>query len=188
MKKKKAVVLFGSPHKQGYTSKLLKYFLKFLSNFSVETINAYDLEIKACVGCWKCKDSGECIFRDMDRIRELLIECDLVIIAFPVYNASYPAPLKAILDRLQIFYFSRHKTDILKNKAAVILFSQGAKNIDYEPVLFAQINPIIKILNASVAGSLGLKGTDDPNLDIDKFYIKSKIKIENIINNLYNIS
>ncbi len=186
MKKKKAVVLFGSPHRQGYTSKLLRYFLEFLSDYSVEFIDSYKANVKPCIGCGRCKSSCECIFDDMDKIKKSLMECDLIIIAFPVYNASYPAPLKALFDRLQTFYFSRKKSDILKDKFATILFTQGAKNIDYQEILLAQINPIIKILKASAVGILALKGTDDPNLDIDKFYIKSKNKIENIICKLYN--
>ena len=183
---KNACVLFGSPHKQGYTSKLLKYFLKFLPDYSVHVVDAYKQNVNPCIGCGRCLKDYACIFEDMEAINSYLVSSDLLIIASPVYNASFPAPLKAIFDRLQRFYFARSQPKIysFKKKSVLILLTQGSGNIDYWPVIYAQISPILKVLNAKLCEKFILMDTDSKNLDIDKFYIKSKNKIETIISNL----
>ena len=182
----KACIIYGSPHSNGNTSKLLNYFLKFLPNFSLNFINAYEEMIKPCIDCKFCKNNfKQCIFKDMNKINTLLDESRLYIIASPIYNASFPAPLKSIFDRLQPYYFLRHST--LQNKKAVILLTQGSNTIDYSSMIDFQIKPILKVLGAKMIGNITLKGTDDKNLDIDKFYIKSENKIRDIISKLDNI-
>ncbi len=183
---KNASVLFGSPNKQGYTSKLLKYFLKFLPNYSVHIVDAYKQNVNPCIACKYCLKNYACIFKDMESVNCHLISSDLLIIASPIYNASFPAPLKAIFDRLQRFYFARNYPQVysFKKKSVVILLTQGSEKIDYWPVIYAQISPILKVLNAQMYEKFILMGTDSKNLDIDKFYIKSKNKIETIVSNL----
>ena len=172
--------LFGSPHENGFTRGLLDFFLAFLDkNCEVTVVNSYDEAVRPCIGCEKCK-SGKCVFNDMERINFLVNSSDVIVIASPVYNASFPAPLKAIFDRFQPYYFKRNKID----KKFVLLLTAGSEKIDYLPVILAQINPVIKILGGKLLGEITLKGTDYlNNFDIDKFYLKSKNKARNIIEN-----
>lgn len=181
------LVLFGSPHENGYTKLLLDYFLSFAPKSKIYKVDSYKAKISPCIGCEGCKKTGICIFRDMDEINFLINSSDVIIIAFPIYNASVPSPLKSVLDRFQPFYFSRKK-NIIKNKKVVILTSQGSNSIDYSQIIVAQIVPAIKIIGGNFCGMLSLKGTDDENFDIDKFYIKSKNNIKHMISNLYNIN
>lgn len=176
----KILVLFGSPHEKGFTRGLLDFFLAFLNkNCEVTVINSYDEAVRPCIGCEKCK-SGKCIFNDMEKINFLVNSSDVIVVASPVYNASFPAPLKAIFDRFQPYYFKRNKID----KKFVLLLTAGSKKIDYLPVILAQINPIIKILGGELLGEITLKGTDYlSKFDIDKFYSKSENKARNIIEN-----
>lgn len=184
--KKNLLILFGSPHKKGYTSLLLEYFLKFLPDFSINYIYAYDEMIKPCIGCNKCKSTYECIFRDMDYINNLLCKSNFIIIASPIYNASFPAPLKSIFDRMQNYYFARKSSKFISEnkKKVLLLLTQGSKNIDYTHIILPQINPIVKILGGELIENFILKDTDNNNFDIDKFYIKSKNKVKDIINRL----
>lgn len=186
---KNILVLFGSPHKNGYTSFVLDYFLKFLPNFSVDCVYAYDEMIKPCIGCNKCKKTYNCIFRDMDNMNVLLSKSDFIIIASPIYNASFPAPLKSIFDRMQNYYFARKSSKFISDnkKKVLLLLTQGSKSIDYEPIILSQINPIIKIFGGELIGNFTWKDTDNSNLDIDKFYIKSENKVKNIINRIDSI-
>lgn len=176
----KILVLFGSPHENGFTRGLLYFFLAFLDkNYEVTVVNSYDEAVQPCIGCEKCK-SGKCVFNDMERINFLVNSSDVIVIASPVYNASFPAPLKAIFDRFQPYYFKRNKID----KKFVLLLTAGSGKVDYLPVILAQINPIIKILGGELLGEITLKGTDYLNkFDIDKFYSKSENKARNIIEN-----
>ena len=183
---KKVCILYGSPHEKGYTYKLLRYFINFLPSFyCLNKINAYKEKIEPCIDCGFCKKHyKKCIFKDMNKIYECLDISNLYIIASPVYNASFPAPLKSIFDRLQPYYFLRN--NIVQNKRAIILLTQGSYSIDYRSILINQLEPILKVLGAKIIGDIILEGTDDENLDIDKFYIKSENKIRNIVSKLDN--
>lgn len=176
----KILVLFGSPHEKGFTRGLLDFFLGFLNkNCEVTVVNSYEKLVRACIGCEKCK-SGKCVFNDMEKINFLVNSSDVIVIASPIYNASFPAPLKAIFDRFQPYYFKRNNID----KKFVLLLTAGSKKIDYLPIILAQINPVIKILGGNLLGEITLKGTDCLNkFDIDKFYLKSENKARNIIEN-----
>ena len=186
--KEDIIIFFGSPHKSGYTAKLLNYFLKFFSNVNVTIVKAYEENIRPCIGCESCRNSSICVFRDMDRINTLLKKSGRIIIASPIYNASFPSPLKSILDRMQVYYFSRNilESTLVRKKKAVILLTQGSETVDYEDIIRAQTVPAIKLMGADVVDILTLKGTDNKNLDIDKFYIKSENKIRNIISKFNN--
>ncbi len=186
---KDLLVFFGSPHESGYTAKFLNHFLKFFSGFNVNMVKAYEENIKPCIGCENCKIGSICIFRDMDRINILLKKSSGIVIAAPIYNASFPSPLKSIFDRMQVYYFFRRalKSTYLNKKKAVILLTQGSEKADYEKIINVQINPVIKLMGADLIDTLTLKGTDNKNLDIDKFYIKSENKIRNIISNFDSI-
>lgn len=178
----KVLVLFGSPHEKGFTRGLLDYFLGFLKESfecEINVVSSYDESVRPCIGCEKCK-SGKCVFDDMKKINFLVNSSDVVIVASPVYNASFPAPLKAIFDRFQPYYFKRNISD----KKFVLLLTSGSEKIDYLPCVLFQINPVIKILGGNLLGEITLKGTDYLNkFDIDKFYSKSENKARNIIEN-----
>ena len=182
----KACIIYGSPHIKGSTFKLLNNFIKFLPSFSLSWVNAYEEMVRPCIDCGFCKSHlKQCAFKDMNKIYNLLDESRLYIIASPIYNASFPAPLKSILDRLQPYYFLRQST--VQNKKAIVLLTQGSSTLDYSSEIFCQLKPILKTLGAKILGDITLKGTDDKNLDIDKFYIKSENKIRDIISKLDNI-
>lgn len=187
---KKVLVLFGSPHKNGHTSNLLKYFLSFLPDCEINFINAYEKNVCPCIDCGICKTAEKCFYDDMDDIDFYLRECDLVIIASPIYNASFPAPLKAIFDRMQRYYCAKFDLKIIppikKEKQAVILLTQGSTDNSMEKSIMSQIKPILNLINTIQTEFISLTDTDNKNLDIDNFYIKSKNKIQNIIDNLYN--
>lgn len=102
----KAVILMGSPRKQGNTAALLKPFREELEGLGLimETYWLYDLDIAPCTGCRHCQSdwsSFHCIRGDDARaIAESILVSDLIILATPVYSWYCTAPMKALLDRL----------------------------------------------------------------------------------------
>lgn len=182
----KVTVLFGSPRKKGYTSLLLKIFLKLMPECEISVVDCYKQSVKPCIDCRKCRENYRCIFRDMDKINSLVEESDVLIVASPIYNASFPAPLKAILDRFQPYYFARNSLKA-KNKKIILLLTCGSKKRDYKEIISPQIKPIIKILGGEFCGEIILRGTDCEKLDIDKFYIKSENEIRSILSKLGDI-
>ena len=149
---KKILILFGSANKKGSTSKMLCKFLNKFKNPTIKFVSAYDKMVKPCIGCDFCKENLKCIFRDMDDIYEFLKESDVIIFAFPIYNCSFPSPLKAIFDRFQVYYNAKiHRNVNLlgnKNRECFVLTVQDSKE-DITEILRAQTEHTIKLLGVS---------------------------------------
>ena len=117
---KKAVILNASPRRDGNTEKLMELFL---SECNCERIvyNMYDENISPCIACDLCVSAGECFMTDNEHILKDLFACDYVIFATPVYCYSFPAPMKAFLDRLQPFYSDeKYKNPAFSRKGFVL--------------------------------------------------------------------
>ena len=100
----KITTILGSPKKHGNTAKALEMFEALVSEeHQVERFNMADLEVRGCQGCNACKknpDQLACVQQDdAEKILNSIIDADAVIYASPMYCWSYPAELKALLDR-----------------------------------------------------------------------------------------
>ena len=165
-----ALILFGSPRKNGYTKKLLDEFLINLKGYRIVLINAYEEAILPCVGCDRCKQQDACQFDDFDSIDSLLQSVDLIIVATPVYNLTFPAPLKAIFDRTQRYFSKRFvrgiKPPIEKKKKAVLLLSCGSNDPSGEWVIEKQLKMIFSVINTTLFEKIVWYNTDnDPPLE-----------------------
>ncbi len=181
---KKIVILFGSPHSNGHTKKLLDLFLQSL-NFKFETIlfDAYKEKISPCMGCDVCKKTNKCVFNDLEKLEKHLEDCDLLVIASPIYNLGFPAPLKAIFDRFQIYYnyfIVNKKYRINKNKKTILLLTSGKKNNDFINRFENQINYTLKYLNTKIYSKVIWDNTDKQPV------LKNEVisKIKNLTKNL----
>lgn len=98
----KALVLNGSPKPNGTVGGLLKLLAENLSPaYRVEWINVYDLKVRPCFGCMKCRPDGECVLPpdDGQTLGQKIREAQLLLIGSPVYWANMSSPLKAVFDR-----------------------------------------------------------------------------------------
>lgn len=182
----KIVVIFGSPHENGITAKTLNIFLNSISaKKDISFFSAYEIAAKPCTDCGFCKNHFECKFRDLDDFYKSLADCDLLICAFPIYNASLPSPMKSLFDRMQPFYFARKKF-LFKKRACIVITVQGTGEKDYNFIINGQIEPNLKLLNIKNLYFFNVKNADNDNFDIDKFCLKSKNEIDNIIYKVYN--
>lgn len=184
---KKALIIFGSPHKDGKTAKVLGFLKnKIKDKFEFYTINAYEKNVKPCIDCGKCSKIGECIFDDLENLNYYFSLCDLVILASPIYNNSFPAPLKSIIDRTQRYYnfkkiIGHHY--FKKLKKGIVILTAGSRDFKKD-IISMQIEPVLKILNVVDISYIILENTDDKKLNIDKFLLKSENNIEDIFKNL----
>ena len=95
-------VLFGSPRRAGHTAQLLDAVLGQYPRAEVDRFDAYDMAVSPCIGCGACDKTGACFRRDdMDGLTAALEAADLILVAYPIYFNSIPAPLKAVIDRMQ---------------------------------------------------------------------------------------
>ena len=98
-------VLMGSPRREGNTAALLRPFLEECQVLGVETetIWLYDRAVNPCLGCMACQDVLDgpgCVQDDdFEEIFQSMVNCDVIILATPIYSFFCTAPMKALLDR-----------------------------------------------------------------------------------------
>jgi len=95
------LIISGSPRK-GNTDYLCNIFKREVEKVSgeVRIIKISDYNIKPCISCRNCIETGECMIKDdMEKIFPLLINADAIVIVSPVYFNNVTAQLKAFMDR-----------------------------------------------------------------------------------------
>ena len=104
----KVLILNGSPRVGGNTTTAINEMVKVFDAEGVETevIQVGNKDIRGCIACASCKETGKCVFNDeVNEIAAKLEESDGLVLASPVYYASANATLIALLDRL---FYSNH--------------------------------------------------------------------------------
>lgn len=161
----KAVVLHGSPRKNGETIRITESFIRGLedSGCRVEFIDACRIRVKPCIGCLCCEKNGECVIRDdMDNIYKIIEESDIVVLSSPVYFASVTAQLKSVIDRCQTLFSRRY---IIKRKSkkkdGYLIFTAGGKNEKMIDAMELLGKFFMLSCNGSIKESIYALGTDE---------------------------
>lgn len=101
----KFCILMGSPRENGNTAALLAPFLEECAAMGVETetVRLYDRKIAPCLGCMTCQnvpDGPGCVQADgFGEIFRAMANCDVIVLATPIYSWYCTPPMKALLDR-----------------------------------------------------------------------------------------
>ena len=115
----KAILLNGSPRKNGNCAKVASIFAEILEKEGIETeiIQAGSMDIRGCKACFGCKKMGRCVQDDavFHEVAEKIYEADGFFIASPVYYDSVPGQFKSFLDRL---FFQDRGSGGLRGKIA----------------------------------------------------------------------
>ena len=162
---KTALVLFGSPHPSGYTAQLLQEFLQYLeADYRTVLVDSYREQVAPCTACGSCERQEGCSLRDFDAIHQYLCTADLLIVASPIYNLSFPAPLKAILDRMQRYFSARFclqkRPPIPKRKRSVLLLTSGSDCEEGAAIMRRQLEMIYTVIHATLEQQILWKNTD----------------------------
>lgn len=101
----KIVILNGSPRRKGNTSALVRSFTEGAQSVG-HTITEFfldDMKIHGCKGCFGGHSSQDCpcVQRDdMTKIYSAVKDCDVVILATPLYYWNMSGQLRTAVDRL----------------------------------------------------------------------------------------
>ena len=101
----KILILNGSPKRdKSDTMHVTRAFVDGMNaagENEVTVIDVIDSRIEYCRGCFTCMhNGGTCVIDDdMKDILNTMVESDVLIFSFPLYNYGMPAPLKALMDR-----------------------------------------------------------------------------------------
>lgn len=111
----KALLINGSPHKNGCTYTALNEIAKTLNNEEIESEIFYigcD-PITPCKACGACSKLGKCVINDkVNELLEKLNNYDGIIIGSPVHYASSSGALIPFLDRLFYANARARKADL----------------------------------------------------------------------------
>ena len=160
----KVVIITGSAHKHGTTAALADKFQQGAvdAGHDVFRFDAAFHEVHPCIGCDKCRRTGECTFAadDMKQLNPHLLEADVVVFVSPIYYFTLNAQIKAVIDRFYANDDALHgrkkaalitamaDTDPDTASGANTAFQQTAKYLEWENV------GILNAKNASVAADL----------------------------------
>ncbi len=169
---KNILVLNSSARKDSISLQLCNEFLNCTAeDFQIKTYNAYQLDAKPCYGCGFCGKEKRCVNRDLDGFFADFDEADYFVVSTPVYNSGVPSPLKAIVDRFQVYYALRFahgmKPPVAKSKKAALIISAGSKGEGKEEIenMFRRQ---FTVLNTSLEATVFVDLTDTAPLTEEK--------------------
>ncbi len=162
------LAVMGSERKNKNTNAALDAFLKGISNkgHTYEKVYLKDVEINRCIACDNCSRTGHCIYNDgMGDLYKKIDQCDVFVVASPIYFNTINAHTKTMVDRAQRYWgikygYGRDKIDIPK-KVGFFIGVGGAK-YTHDQFLWAipVMDMFFKALNAEFRGIYNISETD----------------------------
>jgi multimeric flavodoxin WrbA len=128
----KVLMIDGSPHKDGNTAIALREMEKILreNEIETETLCIGNKEIRGCIACRRCAETGSCVFGDVVNEAAPKFEAsDGLVIGTPVYFGSANSTLISFLTRL---FFSTHFDKTMKVGAAFSVARRGGLSATYD--------------------------------------------------------
>lgn len=160
------LVLYGSPHQKGKTWQLYESFARAIpGNARIQVYSAYERRPEPCLDCGYCVRNEGCVQHDLDDFMAAFEACDIFVLVTPVYYNSFPAPLKAVIDRFQRYFSARFsrgvRPPIAKPRIAAVLATCGSEEREGLSAVKDQFKRAATVLNCTVAGAAFARGTDD---------------------------
>lgn len=144
----KVLMINGSPRVKGNTSIALAEMDKIFKAEGIETeiIQIGRLDIRGCIACNSCGNTGKCVFDDaVNEVAPKFEACDGLVVASPVYYASANGTLISFLDRL---FYSTHFDKSMKVGASVVAARRGGLSSTFD-----ELNKYFTICGMPIASS-----------------------------------
>jgi len=110
------LAIHGSARSRGNSRRLLDEVLETVRELRpdvrIEVVRAYEARVDPCIACGACEEDKIGCQRLGDGwhdIESALRAADILVISSPVYFMGLPAPLKAMVDRLQALWWHRER-------------------------------------------------------------------------------
>lgn len=147
----KIVVLEGSPNKNGSSNLLAVEFIRGAkeNGHSVQVVDAAHEDIHPCTGCIYCGYEGPCVQKDdVSRIRQAILEADMIVFVTPLYYYGMSAQLKTLIDRFCAFNGSIQSK---RMKSALLSVAWNDDNWTFE-ALEVHYKTLVRYLNLTDMG------------------------------------
>jgi len=131
---KKVLVLTGSPRRGGNSDLMADAFIKgaqaaghFVTKFETGL-----KQINGCQACNKCYSNGKaCVFEDdFNTLAPLLEQSEVLVIATPLYWYTFPAQLKAALDKMYALLVGNRQCNI--KESILLACAETAEEADFD--------------------------------------------------------
>ena len=145
----KALLVNGSPRPRGCTYTALTELKNTLEaeGIEVELLHVGNKDIRGCIACRKCTQTGKCVFDDVvNEVAPKLAEADAFVIGCPVYFASPAGGAISFMDRLFFSTLGIDKT--MKVGASVVSCRRGGNTATFDA-----LNKYFTICGMPVASS-----------------------------------
>ena len=147
-KRFKVLMLNGSPRPNGNIALAFREMEQIFEELNVgyENIQLGRLDIRGCIACETCRETGKCVFNDI--VNELAVKYeayDGLVIGSPVYYGSANGTLMSALQRL---FYSTHFDMSYKVGASVVSARRSGCT-----AAFDELNKFFTLSNMPIATS-----------------------------------
>ena len=122
---KNIVIATGSPRQGGNSTLLAEAFAQGAreAGHRVTIFDSVKNKVEGCIACKACWSKGKpCVNEDgFNEFAKLLEASDVIVLATPVYWGTYPAQMKALIDKFFAYGIKRTKVDIRGNRKLYLL-------------------------------------------------------------------
>ena len=144
------------------------------AGYDVDQVLPSEMDIAHCTGCQECAGGAGCVIDDdMGLIYHLFTECEGVILATPLRFSGPSSIIKAVMDRMQVYWDS---PDIPRPKWMAMLACSGSDNPD-----FSHLRSIMRAFSITLGmewrGEVYVTGTDSGRDHIKKVTEESMARL-----------
>lgn len=173
----KTLIITGSPRKKGNTAECVELLVNRLQG-ETEILSLDDRrDITPCRDCRYCFKHPACAIQDgMQEIYQKLEEADRIVFAAPVYFYNIPGSMKAVLDRLQVYWAGLLRGDKLPvtKKGGIILVGGAPESPKQFSGAIQTLEYMLDDLGAECVGIATMGGSDRAGL-ADRPDVQAKI-------------
>ena len=160
------VIIQGSPRGDGNSSILATWANEAASGNekTVKVIYPHDMDIRPCIGCYQCYNTGTCTFEDeMAETINAVRHCRLLVVCTPVYTNTVPGGLKVLIDRFQAYHAERTIASPGGDKPVdgILLAVAGRKGQENFICVQKVIRPFMRNIGIAPRGEVLVDGTDE---------------------------
>jgi len=158
------VVIQGSPRVDGNSGVLASLAAEEVRHLgmTVEVVYPDEMDIRACIGCYQCYNTGTCTFTDdMNWFIPMIRHAALVVVCSPVYTNTVPGGLKILIDRCQAYHAERVLTGRKPGAKGLLFAVAGRKGEANFTCLLRVIGAFLAITGVEPAGRILVDGMDE---------------------------
>jgi multimeric flavodoxin WrbA len=163
---KRAIILFGSPRKNGNTAIAIEHLEEALSkrHWKINKLDLYRMKFKGCAHCDHCKkiaSAPACKLQDDLRpTLDDIVDAQLIVLASPVYCWSVSGCVSAALDRFYCFF--KADSSLLAGKKMIGVFTSAGDEFDGMDLCVDMLKRLSEYGQMTFVGTLAGAGCTTP--------------------------